>query len=65
MNINEDTILGEIINNPAAKEILAKYNLPCLSCPFAEMEMGELKIGDVCRTYNIDIVKLLEDLKKI
>jgi len=64
MNINEDTILGEIINNPAAKEILAKYNLPCLSCPFAEMEMGELKIGDVCRTYNIDIVKLLEDLNK-
>lgn len=62
MKFNKDTILGEIMSNPDAKEILAKYKLPCLSCPFAEMEMGELKIGEVCQMYDIDIEKLLKDL---
>lgn len=65
MKITEDTTLAEILNNPEAKKILAKYNLPCLSCPFAKMEMENLKIGEICKTYNIDIEKLLNDLDGI
>jgi len=44
---------------------MAKHNLPCLSCPFAHQEMESLKLGDVCKIYNIDLEKLLEDLNKI
>jgi len=60
--ITENTNLAEILERPELVEILAKYNLPCLSCPFAKMEIENLKIGDVCRLYNIDVEKLLKEL---
>jgi hybrid cluster-associated redox disulfide protein len=63
--ITEDTTLAELLDDPKAKEILAKYNLPCLSCPFAKMEMEGLKIGDVCKMYDIDIEKLLRELNRV
>ncbi|MFH1180824.1 MAG: disulfide oxidoreductase [bacterium] len=62
MRIARDTFLAEILKNPGAKEILEKFNLPCLSCPMAEQEIGSLKIGEVCRVYNINLVKLLKEL---
>lgn len=62
MKITKDTTLSEILIIPDAKEILAKYNVPCLSCPFAEQEMESLKIGEICETYGIDMGKLIEDL---
>ncbi len=63
--ITKDTTLDELLNNPKAQEILAKYNLPCLSCPFAKLEMENLKIGEVCKMYNIDFQKLLKELDGI
>jgi len=63
--ITKDTTLAEIFENSEAKEILAKYNLPCLSCPFAQGEVDKLKIGEVCRMYNIDIKNLLKELKRV
>ena len=62
--ITKDTTLAEILEIKGAEKILAKYNLPCLTCPFAKMEMERLKIGDACKFYNIDIKKLLEELNK-
>ena len=64
MKITEDTTLDKILGNPELEEILAKYNLPCLGCPFAGLEMKNLKIGEVCKTYGIDLKKLLEELNK-
>ncbi len=63
--ITKETILAELLANPKAREIMAKYDLPCLSCPFAQMEMNKLKIGDICKMYNIDNKALLRDLNKI
>jgi hybrid cluster-associated redox disulfide protein len=63
--ITEDTTLAELLDDPKAKKVLEKYNLPCLSCPFAKMEMEGLKIGDVCKMYDIDIEKLLRELNRI
>jgi hypothetical protein len=61
---NEDTTLAKILKNPGAEKILAKYNLPCLTCPFASLEMEDLKIGKICEMYKIDIESLLKDLNK-
>jgi len=62
--VAEETVLAEILQKAGAEEILAKYELPCLSCPFAKMEMEQLKIGDLCRQYGIDCQSLLKDLNK-
>jgi len=60
--ITKDTTLAEILLIPGAEKILTKHNLPCLWCPFAKMEMENLKIGDVCKMYGIDLEKLLKEL---
>ena len=62
--ITKDTTLAEILKNPEVEKILAKYNFPCLSCPFAELEMENLKIGEVCQMYGIDLEKLLRELNE-
>ena len=65
MEITTDTTLAKILKYPEAEKILAKYNLPCLSCPFAKFEMENLKIGEVCKMYNIDLKNLLKELNKV
>ena len=65
MKITENTTLAEILKNPEVEKILAKYNLPCLGCPFAKLEMENLKIGEICKMYGIDIEKLLKELNGV
>ena len=60
----KETILADIVETPSAEEILAKYNLPCLSCPMARFEMEKLKIGQVCQMYGLDIDNLLKELNE-
>ncbi len=62
--VTKDTTLAEILEYPEAKEILAKYNLPCLGCPLAKFEMESLKIGDVCKMYGIDLGNLVKELNE-
>jgi hybrid cluster-associated redox disulfide protein len=64
MKITEDTALAEILKYPEAEKVLAKYNLPCLDCPFVKFEMENLKIGEACKMYGIDIESLLKELNK-
>ena len=63
--ITENTSLAEILEKPELVKILAKYNLPCLSCPMAKFEMTNLKIGEVCKMYGIDAEKLLWELNGV
>lgn len=63
--ISEDTSLAEILKIPQADKILAKYNLPCLTCPFAKLEMEKLKIGDICKMYKINLKDMLKELNEI
>lgn len=65
LKITEDTTLAEILKLPEAKKILEKYNLPCLSCPFAKIEAEEMKIGQICQMYGIETKKLLKELDEI
>jgi len=62
--ITKNTTLAVILKKPENEKILAKYNLPCLTCPFASLEMESLKIGKICEMYEIDIGNLLKDLNK-
>lgn len=65
MKVTQDTTLAEILEIPGAQEILAKFKVPCLTCPMAQMEMQCLKLGDVCRMYGIDETKLLKELREL
>jgi hybrid cluster-associated redox disulfide protein len=65
LKVSKDTTLARILENPEAEKILVKYNLPCLSCPFAKMEIEGLKIGDICKMYDIDVEKLLKELNGV
>ena len=62
--ITENTTLAKILALPEAQEILAKYNLPCLTCPFAKVEMEKLEIGQICKMYNLDLENLLKELNE-
>ena len=62
--ITKNTTLKEILDVPGGDEILKKYNLPCLSCPFAAEESSDLKIGEVTKVYNIDFRNLIKELNK-
>lgn len=62
--ITAKTTISEILAISSGQEILSKYKLPCLTCPMAQFEVQDLKIGDVCKMYGIDLKKLLADLNK-
>ncbi len=63
--ITKDTVLSVIMKDKKSQDVLAKYNLPCLSCPFAKMEMEKLKLGDVCQMYGLNLEGLLKDLNEL
>lgn len=54
--------MAEILKNPKSAEILLKYNVPCLGCPMAKFEVANLKLGEVCKMYGIDLESLLKEL---
>lgn len=62
--ITEQTTLEVILEKPQAQDILAKHRVPCLTCPMAQYELKELKIGEVAKMYGLDIKKILADLNK-
>lgn len=61
----ENTLLQDILEIKGSNKILSEFKVPCLGCPMAKMEMGFLKIGDICNTYGIDLEKLLKNLNKL
>ncbi len=62
--ITEKTALGELFNNKLYLKILKKYNIPCLTCPFAVFEIQNLTLKEICKAYGININKLLTELNK-
>lgn len=60
--ITKETTLAEILGIKGTEEVLAKHGVPCVTCPMAKIEMDKLKIGEVCKTYGVDLEKLVKDL---
>jgi len=57
-----ESTLAEVLEHPKANEILKEFMVPCVSCPFAKLEMKSLKLEEITRMYGIDLEKLLEKL---
>jgi len=64
MKITKSTTLEKIIEKKGAGEILAENGVPCMSCPMAEFEIDKLKIGEVCKMYDLNLEKILKELNK-
>ena len=65
MKITKDTTLKKILEIKGAEETLSKHSVPCVTCPFAKMEMEKLKLEDICKNYSINLKDLLSDLNKL
>ncbi len=63
--ITKDSTLGEAMSIKGSEEVLAENNVPCVSCPFARMEMDKLKVGQICEQYGIDCDLLLTELNAL
>jgi hybrid cluster-associated redox disulfide protein len=62
--ITEDTTVEEILKYPGTSSTLVKHGIHCPTCPFAQFEIGRLKIGDVARNYRVDLDALLKALNE-
>lgn len=62
MEFTDKSTLEEILEFSGAEAVLLKYDVPCLGCPMARLEMQNLNIGQICAMYGIDLEKLLADL---
>lgn len=60
----KNSTLAEVLENPKNQEIVKKFNIPCLGCPFAQIEMNSLTLEEITKLYQIDLKKLLEELNK-
>jgi hybrid cluster-associated redox disulfide protein len=62
--VTEDTTVEEILRYPGTSSTLVKHGIHCPTCPFAQFEIGRLKIGDVARNYGVDLDALLKELNE-
>ena len=62
IKVTKSTTLEKIMELKNGEKILHKNNVPCVSCPMAEMELSTLKIGDVCKMYGLNLEKILKEL---
>jgi len=60
MKITKDTTLAKVLEIKGAEKILSRFEMPCLGCAMAQMEMDSLKLGDICNMYGLD--KMLKEL---
>lgn len=63
--ITKKTTLAKILEIKGAEKVLAKYSVPCLSCPMAKFEIEKLEIGKVAAIYNLDLEKILKELNSL
>ena len=62
MKITSKTTLAKILEQKGGEKILHKNGVPCLTCPYAAMEVNELQIGKVCKAYKLNLEKILAEL---
>jgi hypothetical protein len=61
----KDTILEKILEQEKTKKILIKHRVPCVTCPFARIEMNRISIGEICNMYGVEADELLKELNTI
>lgn len=63
--ITKETVLEEVLKIKGAEDVLERFGLPCLHCPMAKMEIGFLKLGEVCERYGIKAEEVVKELNKL
>jgi len=64
MKYTANSTLAEILQHPRGVEILAKFGVPCPTCPLFAAEVAKLTIGQVTKMYGLDLKKILAELNK-
>jgi hypothetical protein len=62
MKITAKTKLSKILEQKNGEKIMHENGVPCMTCPFAALEINELEIGKVCKSYKLDLKKILKEL---
>ncbi len=65
MKITGETTLKQILSLPGAEKTLQELEIPCMTCPFASMEMEALTIGQIAQTYSLDLKEILKRLNNL
>ena len=63
--ITKNTTLAKIIEKKGGAKVLEKNGVPCLGCPMAQFEIDKLKIGEVCKMYELNLEKILKELNQV
>ena len=61
----EDTKLEEVLKKPATSAVISKFQLPCLHCAMAAYEAKVLTLGQIAKTYGIDLDGMLKELNDL
>jgi len=61
----EDSKLEEVLKTPETSAVIAKYELPCLHCAMAAYEAKILTLGQIAKSYSIDLDGMLKELNEL
>jgi len=61
----EDSKLEEVLKTPETSAVIAKYQLPCLHCAMAAYEAKILTLGQIAKSYGIDLDGMLKELNEL
>lgn len=61
----EDSKLEEVLKTPETSAVIAKFELPCLHCAMAAYEAKVLTLGQIAKTYGIDLDGMLKELNEL
>jgi len=61
----EDSKLEEVLKTPETSAVIAKYELPCLHCAMAAYEAKILTLGQIAKSYGIDLDGMLKELNEL
>ena len=61
MEVNEKTLIGEIVmNHPEAVEVLMSIGMHCLGCPASQSE----SLGDACTVHGFDPAPVVDAINE-
>ncbi len=63
--LSKNSTLAEILKIRDSEKILARHQVPCLSCSFATYEMRELTLGEIAKIYQLDLQAILKELNQL
>ena len=63
--ITKNTTLAKILEKDGGEKVLAKNGVPCVGCPMASFEVDKLEIGEVCKSYGLNLEKILKELNQL